>query len=104
MKTNKAKPIETEVGEILPSLEGDKLKDGSEINSGSMFMTMNGGTATLKHEGKKVVIDVTATLAGSTVLRAPNGRQFHIDIGRLINHAIAHGLLDPELRFEKKTQ
>jgi hypothetical protein len=100
-QTIRAKPVETEVGEILACVSGDKLKDGSAINSGSMFMTMHGGKATLKHKGKTITIGIAATLGGSTILHAPNGRTFHIKLEKLINHAIAHGLLDPKLRFER---
>ncbi len=105
MKTIKAKDIQTPLGRIIPSLKGDCTRSGEEITASSMFMTMQGGKATLKHKGKKIEIDFTSIVpSGATLLRAPNGRQFALDIEKLINHAMVYGLLDPELRFEKETK
>jgi hypothetical protein len=102
MKSIKGIPIETAIGRIVPSMEGDFIRDGSEITAGSMFMTMAGGKAKLKHKGKQVEIDFSCTPNGSAIiLRAPGGRHFVTSMEKLINHAIEYGLLDPELRFEQ---
>jgi hypothetical protein len=102
MKTNEGKPIETAVGRLYPSLKGDFTRDGTAINKGSMFFTMAGGVATIEHDGQPVKIDIASQLSGATVLRAPNGRQFTVDLEKLIEHAIENGLLNAELRFEKE--
>lgn len=102
----KGKPIETAIGRIEPSMgagkdSGDKTTTGKPINAGVIFMTMQGGTASFKHKGRKVKIGFTTIVpTGALLLRAPNGRQFVLNIEKVIRHAIDNGLLDPDLKFE----
>ena len=111
MKTIKAKPIETSVGQIIASMGGSKAKDadkltsGETVNAGSMFMTMEGGHAIYQKDGKDIRIEFSSIVpTGETLLRAPNGRQFKLSLSKLINHAIEHGLLDKKLRFEEEKE
>lgn len=97
----KGKPIETDIGCIQPSLLGDKTTTGEAITAGSLYMTMNGGTATLTHAGEKVKIAFRSILpTGALLIESPTGRQFVLSIEKVINHAIDSGLLDDQLKFE----
>jgi len=103
LKANRGKAIETPIGKIEPSMKGDFTKDDVEINAGHLYMTMQGGVATFNDGGKEIKIEFSSIVpTGATLLRAPGGRHFVLDLEKLIKHAIDHGLLDDELRFEKR--
>lgn len=93
IKSVKATPIETEVGSIYPSISGDKLTDGRAITSGSLFMQMAGGTATLEHDRKEEHIHVNedgtayyVNADGSTDYRkAPSYHALKREVNKLRN-------------------
>jgi hypothetical protein len=66
---------------------------------------MQGGIATFKDGKKEIKIEFSSIVpTGATLLRAPGGRHFVLDLQKLIEHAIEHGLLNDELRFERDTK
>jgi hypothetical protein len=80
----KAKAIETSIGRIEPALKGDKTVDGDEINAGHLYMTMQGGIATFKDGKKEIKIEFSSIVpTGATLLRAPGGRHFVLDLSRV---------------------
>lgn len=95
----KAQPIETPFGNLYPNISNDRLEDGREITSGSMFMQIHAGVATVTHKKKKVEINIGSGLNGSTVLLVPGGRYFVLDLQKFIQHAIDNGFLDDSLKF-----
>lgn len=91
----KAKPIKTPLGQIIAS-GVDKLTTGEKINSGCIVMGTDAGSATV--DGVKITI---LQDMGASITLLANGRYFHLDPEALINHAIEHGFLNPDLVFEK---
>lgn len=105
MKSVKAKPIETEIGEIQASMGGDgkttdRVKGGEFVNAGSLYMCMSASKATFKHEGRQRTVEIATNMNGATILFADNGRKFVVDMQKLINHAIEAGLFKEPLVFE----
>lgn len=100
MKHIRAKPIQTSIGNILPSLEKDKLKDGRDITAGSLFMLFTSFKGSIAHKGKQVKFTGGAS-GGTVVMYAPSGRIFATNIEKLVEHAIENGWLDPDLKFEE---